>query len=81
MAVFRGGGARHGREMDKQVVYDWSLRHIRWGDVFKYQHWGGFLLFIPAVVITGEPVCIAVCTTQQWFTLQQMMQITDTVLM
>lgn len=34
--------------------YEWNLLHVRWGDVLKYQHWGGLLLFVPAVVITGE---------------------------
>jgi hypothetical protein len=33
--------------------YDWNPRHIRWGDVLRYQHWGGLLILIPAVVITG----------------------------
>lgn len=38
---------------DSKNLYDWSLRGIRWGDVFKYQHWGGLLLFVPAIVIIG----------------------------
>lgn len=34
--------------------YDWNLLHVRWGDVLRYQHWGGLLLFVPAVVLTGK---------------------------
>lgn len=33
--------------------YDWNIRHVRWGDVLRYQHYGGLFILIPAVVITG----------------------------
>lgn len=33
--------------------HDWSLRGIRWGQILKYQHWGGVLLLIPAAIVTG----------------------------
>lgn len=33
--------------------HSWSLRSIRWGQILKYQHWGGVLLLIPAAIVTG----------------------------
>jgi membrane-associated phospholipid phosphatase len=36
-----------------QHRFAWSFRSIRWGQILKYQHWGGVFLFIPAVVVTG----------------------------
>jgi membrane-associated phospholipid phosphatase len=36
-----------------QQKFSWSFRSIRWGQILKYQHWGGVFLFIPAVVVTG----------------------------
>lgn len=44
-------------DLDKDTeehTFDWNPLHVRWGDVFKYQHYGGLLLFIPAVVLVGE---------------------------
>jgi hypothetical protein len=37
----------------EQQQYDWNLFHVRWWDVLKFQDWGGLLIFIPAIVITG----------------------------
>eukprot|EP00878_Enallax_costatus_P000743 GHUV01000859.1.p1 GENE.GHUV01000859.1~~GHUV01000859.1.p1 ORF type:complete len:406 (+),score=47.39 GHUV01000859.1:224-1441(+) len=33
--------------------FEWRLRSVRWGQVLKYQHWGGWLLLIPAVAVTA----------------------------
>lgn len=32
-------------------TWDWSIRAIRWGAVFEYQHWGAIPIVIPAVVL------------------------------
>lgn len=37
-----------------QRKHDWDLRHVRWVDILRYQHWGGLLILVPAVIITGE---------------------------
>jgi hypothetical protein len=39
---------------DQPRKYDWNPRHIRWGDVLRYQHWGGLLILIPAAVLTSK---------------------------
>ncbi|WIA33282.1 hypothetical protein OEZ86_006423 [Tetradesmus obliquus] len=43
----------HSYVRNQRLQYDWSLRGIRWGDFFRYQHWGGILLIIPAAVVAG----------------------------
>eukprot|EP00879_Flechtneria_rotunda_P000384 GHRR01000476.1.p1 GENE.GHRR01000476.1~~GHRR01000476.1.p1 ORF type:complete len:402 (+),score=52.39 GHRR01000476.1:347-1552(+) len=45
------GLGQHRRRKKLARQYDWSIRGIRWLDVMRYQHFGGVLLFIPAVVI------------------------------
>jgi len=37
----------------RRRTHHWSVSQIRWGAILRYQHYGGLLLFIPAVVITG----------------------------
>lgn len=42
--------ARHANQPNS---FDWSLRSIRLTAILSHQHWGGLLLFIPAVVLVS----------------------------
>jgi hypothetical protein len=52
MAMFATSRS-HSYIRNQRLQYDWSLRGIRWGAFWRYQHWGGLLLFIPAAIIAG----------------------------
>jgi hypothetical protein len=41
------------RRFQREGRFRWGFKEIRWLDLLKYQAWGGFLVLIPAAVVTG----------------------------
>jgi hypothetical protein len=43
----------HSYVKTQRLQYDWSLRGIKWRELWRYQHWGGILLLVPAAIVAG----------------------------